>query len=253
MRKKKSLGQHFLHDPGVIRRIVTLIGPRLKEHIVEIGPGAGALTRALLPFVSSLDVIELDHEVVPILQANCNNSSKLHVYNADVLQLDFTRLQAPMHVVGNLPYNISTTLLFYLMENIKLIQNMHFMLQKEVAERIVAAPGSKTYGRLSVMLQYYCKVKLLLHIGSGAFSPPPKVDSAFIRLTPYESLPNPAHNIKVFGDIVCAAFNQRRKIIANSLKKYISASQLEKLDIDPLMRPEELGTPDFVKISNACF
>jgi 16S rRNA (adenine1518-N6/adenine1519-N6)-dimethyltransferase len=248
--RKKFLGQHFLHDPKVLERIVRLIAPGLSDHLIEIGPGEGALTARLLPLVYSMDVIELDRDVIPRLKNNCNNSNNLHIYMGDVLHIDFAQFQKPLRLVGNLPYNISTPLLFKAIEGINLIKDMHFMLQKEVAERIVAPSGSKIYGRLSVMVQYYCEVELLLNVGSGAFSPPPKVDSAFIRLIPRKSYSVMAQNEKLLGEIVRAAFCQRRKIISNGLKKYVVASQLEEISINPMLRPEQLQINEFVLISN---
>jgi 16S rRNA (adenine1518-N6/adenine1519-N6)-dimethyltransferase len=247
---KKSLGQYFLHDPNIIKKIVRAIILKPSDNLVEIGPGGGALTTKVLPLINSLDVIEIDKKIIPLLEKNCNHASNLHIHIQDVLKVDFTQFPSPLRLVGNLPYNISTPLLFHLIKNIQLIKDMHFMLQKEVAERITANPGSKTYGRLSVMLQYYCEVKILFQIGSGAFSPPPKVDSAFIRL-----IPRKYHNIAIldenkFSDIVRLAFNQRRKTIANNLKKYLAASQLETMRINSKSRPEQLSVNDFVLISN---
>lgn len=249
-RHKKFLGQHFLHDPRILEQIVSLIAPGPFDHIVEIGPGEGALTARLLPLVHSMDVIELDGDVISKLKNNCNNSENLRICLGDVLQIDFTQFAKPLRLVGNLPYNISTPLLFKAIESISLIKDMHFMLQKEVAERIVASVGSKIYGRLSVMVQYYCKVELLLHVGSGAFFPPPKVSSAFIRLIPRSTYSIAAQDERLLGEIVCAAFCQRRKIISNGLKKYIVASQLEEIGIDPMLRPEQLRVDEFVRISN---
>jgi 16S rRNA (adenine1518-N6/adenine1519-N6)-dimethyltransferase len=247
---KKFLGQHFLHDPGVLEKIVDFIAPQTLDHLVEIGPGEGALTARLLPLVNSMDVIEIDPEVIPTLKENCKNQKNLRVCIADVLRVDFAQFSAPLRLVGNLPYNISTPLLFKAIEYISVVKDMHFMLQKEVAERIVASPGSKIYGRLSVMLQYYCEIKLLLHVGSGAFFPPPKVSSAFIRLIPRKRHSVTAQNEKLLSEIVRDAFGKRRKTILNGLKKYITAAQLEEIGINPRLRPEQLGVDDFVLISN---
>jgi 16S rRNA (adenine1518-N6/adenine1519-N6)-dimethyltransferase len=249
-RKKKSLGQHFLHDPRIIEQIVDYVAPQPADHIVEIGPGAGALTSKLLPLVNSMDVVEIDHSVIPELKKNCENSEHLRICIGDVLRVDFAKFPSPLRLVGNLPYNISTPFLFKAVKNIDAVKDMYFMLQKEVAERIVASSGSKVYGRLSIMLQYYCEVELLLHVGSGAFSPPPKVDSAFIRLIPRKHYSIVAQDRELFGEIVRAAFCQRRKVISNGLKKYISASQLKEVGIDPVLRPEQLLVDDFVRISN---
>ena len=239
-----------MHDPNIIRQIVTFIAPQESEHLVEIGPGGGALTAKILPYVKTLEVIELDKDVIPILEKTCDYSSKLHIYITDVLQVDFTKFHAPIRLVGNLPYNISTPLLFYLLKNIALIQDMHFMLQKEVAERIIAKPGTKIYGRLSVMLQYHYETKLLLHIGSGAFSPAPKVTSAFIRFVPRKSQAIVAYDENNLNKIVRLAFGQRRKTILNTLKGHISVEQLEHLGINPKLRPEQLSVDEFVRISN---
>jgi len=246
--KKKSLGQHFLHDQYIIQKIIKAIMPQPIDHIIEIGPGAGVLTTKLLS-TNSLDVIEVDQEIIPILEKNCDYAPNLHIHTQDVLKVDFTQFQAPMRIVGNLPYNISTPLLFHLIKNIGLTKDWHFMLQKEVADRIVATPGSKTYGRLSVMLQYYCETKILFQIGSGAFSPPPKVDSAFVRF-----LPRKYHIVTLdenkLSEIVRQAFSQRRKTITNSLKHYFTTKQLTTLGIDPKSRPEQLSVDKFVLLSN---
>jgi len=169
------------------------------------------------------------------------------------LQFDFAELPQSLRIVGNLPYNISTPLLFKAIENIELIKDMHFMLQKEVADRIVARSGSKNYGRLSVMVQYYCETEMLLHVGSRAFSPPPKVDSAFIRLIPRKQHSMAVQDSRLFEDIVRSAFCQRRKMILNGLKKHITASQLKEVGVDPMVRPEQVGVDDFVRISNFVF
>lgn len=229
---------------------MSLIAPELSDCLVEIGPGEGALTSRLLPLLRFINVIELDGDVIPRLKNNCNNSENLHVYMGDVLQVDFTQFPKPFRLVGNLPYNISTPLLFKAIEYSNLIKDMHFMLQKEVAERIVASPGSKIYGRLSVMVQYYCEVKLLLNVGSGAFSPPPKVDSAFIRLIPRKNYLVMAQDEKLLCEVVRAAFCQRRKTISNGLKKYIAATQLEEVGVNSKSRPEQLQVNEFVLISN---
>lgn len=248
--KKKSLGQNFLRDQVILDRLVGFIAPQLTDNIAEIGPGDGALTKLLLPYVNKLNVIELDQEVIPHLNNNCNNSEKLHVFLGDILKFDLAQFSNNLRLVGNLPYNISTPILFKTIKHMPLIQDMHFMLQKEVAERITAAPGSKIYGRLSIMLQYYFQTSILIYIGAESFSPPPKVDSAFIRLRPHVLRPYTATNELLLGEIVTAAFCQRRKTISNSLKKYITPKQLEELNINPAIRPEQLSVENFVTISN---
>lgn len=250
-RKKKHLGQHFLHDQNIIKRIIKFIAPQPHENLIEIGPGAGALTVELLPYTSSLDVIELDRDVIPVLESNCEYAANLHVHVADVLKVDFAKFNPPLRLVGNLPYNISTPLLFHLLKYVVSIQDMHFMLQEEVAERIVALPGSKIYGRLSVMLQYYCQVDLLMKVGARSFAPPPKVNSAFVRLVPRQQPFVRVVDETNFSLVVRAAFSQRRKTVANSLKKIIAASVLEKIGINPELRPEKLSVDEFVLISNA--
>lgn len=257
---KKHFGQHFLRDQQVIQHIIQVIDIQPADHLVEIGPGLGALTTSLLSLVTSLDVIELDRDLIPKLRNLCEKASgKLNIYQADVLKFDFATListPSPLRIVGNLPYNISTPLLFHIIKNINIIKDMHFMLQLEVAQRLAAAPGSKDYGRLSVMVQYYCNVDLLFQVAPQSFYPAPAVDSAFVRLTPF--VPNKrkftAQNIDVFSNVVRAAFAQRRKTIHNNLKQIISAdtldAELRKLNIDPASRAEELTVEKFVQISN---
>lgn len=249
---KKKLGQHFLHDQNVITRIVKFINPKPDDNIVEIGPGLGALTVQILPQAKHMLAIELDKDVIPRLQNQCSQLGKLEVYNQDFLKTDLNQFPAPMRLVGNLPYNISTPILFKAIDNINNIKDMHFMLQKEVAQRIAAEPGSKTYGRLSIMVQYHCKVELLMHVGPGSFTPPPKVDSSIIRLIPKTQHSVQVLDNKLFGDIVRTAFCQRRKTIHNSLKEYITTEGLQSIGIDPKTRPEQLRVDEFVLISNSC-
>lgn len=254
MIKKKYLGQHFLNNQKIIAQIIEAVAPQPSDYFLEIGPGEGALTTKLLPLVHSINAIELDQDIIPALKKNCansKNSNSLYIHQADILKFDFTQFSPLFRLVGNLPYNISTPILFKAIENISLIKNMYFMLQKEVAERITAPPGSKTYGRLSVMLQYYCETELLLYVPPGAFSPPPKINSAFIKLTPRNIYKIVAQDKNLFSEIVRSAFCKRRKIISNSLKKYITAVQLKTININPTLRPEQLGVDEFVSISNA--
>jgi len=249
---KKKLGQHFLHDQNVIARIVKFINPKPGDNILEIGPGLGALTVQILPQAKHMLAIELDKDVIPRLQNQCAQLGDLKVYNQDFLKTDLSQFPTPIRLIGNLPYNISTPILFKAIDNIDSIKDMHFMLQKEVAQRIAAQPGSKTYGRLSIMVQYHCKVELLMHVGPGSFTPPPKVDSAIIRLTPKAQHSIQALDNKLFSDIVRTAFCQRRKTIHNSLKDYITTEGLQSIGIDPKTRPEQLGVDEFVLISNTC-
>lgn len=250
---RKRFGQHFLHEGFTVDKIVLAINPKKTDNMLEIGPGLGALTQRLLPHLTQLTAIELDRDLIPLLEKQCANLGALTIYQADALKFDLRSLgttNTPWRIVGNLPYNISTPLLFHLLEQISIIQDMHFMLQKEVVERIVAQPGDKNYGRLSVMIQYYCQVKKLFAVKPGAFQPPPKVDSAVIRLVPYQIRPWQAEDPVLLAKIVRAAFSYRRKMLRNNLGKLIDTKQFELLAIDPTKRPEQLSVKDYVKISN---
>lgn len=250
---RKRFGQHFLHESFVIDKIVQAIVPKKTDHMLEIGPGLGALTERLLPHLKSLTVIELDKDLIPLLQEKCATLGELIVYQGDVLKVDFQSLSKTKQVwrlVGNLPYNISTPLLFHCLEQANIIQDMHFMLQKEVVDRISARPGQSSYGRLSVMIQYYCQVQKLFNVSSGAFQPPPKVDSAVIRLIPYKVLPYKANDSLLFAEIVKNAFNHRRKMLRNNLAHWLQEQEFEQLKIKPTLRPEQLAISDYVKLAN---
>ena len=256
-RARKRFGQHFLHDENVIRRLVNAINPQAGESIIEIGPGAGALTFPLLQRCTELTAIELDRDLIQQLQLNAPPFGNLHLINSDVLQIDLSTLSltAPLRLVGNLPYNISTPLMFHMLKYRELLKDMHFMVQKEVAQRIIAHPGqpdfhSKHYGRLSIMMQYYCRCEYLFDVPPGSFSPPPKVDSAIIRLIPHTNPPFIVNDMDTFAALVLAAFNQRRKTIRNSLKNYISRESMLALGIDPNARAETLKLEDFALLSN---
>jgi 16S rRNA (adenine1518-N6/adenine1519-N6)-dimethyltransferase len=253
-RPRKRFGQHFLHDPGILQRLVHSIAPQAGEHLVEIGPGQGALTCLLLPVVGEMDAVELDRDLISILSANCADLGKLHIHSADALKFDFSPLASDgrlLRIVGNLPYNISTPLIFHLLEQAAVIQDMTFMLQQEVVKRMAAQPGGGVYGRLSIMVQYRCQVEDLFNVPPEAFRPPPKVHSSVVRLTPYKTLPNPARNENLLLQIVSQAFSQRRKTIRNSLKKWFTADELQALNIDPGLRPENLEVADYVRLSNS--
>jgi 16S rRNA (adenine1518-N6/adenine1519-N6)-dimethyltransferase len=250
---RKRFGQHFLHDVRVIQYIMAVIAPKKTEKIIEIGPGLGALTQYLLPLIGSLDVIELDRDIIPLLQKKCAALGELHIHQADALRFDFSQLTRQPHslrLVGNLPYNISTPLLFHLFNYIALIQDMYFMLQKEVVERMAAQPNEEAYGRLSVMVQYYCRVEMLFVVKPNAFTPPPKVDSAIVKLIPHTTIAYPAQDIKLFEEVVRLAFNQRRKTLKNSLQTLITADQLLSLNLDPTLRAENMHVESFVQIAN---
>lgn len=250
-RARKRFGQNFLHDPAIIQRIVDVINPQIDDNILEIGPGKGALTKLILERVNKLNVIEIDRDLVNVLEMSIGKDKRLKIHQADVLKINLTQFeQKDWRIVGNLPYNISTPLLFHLLTYRDCIKDMLFMLQKEVVDRICAKPGNKQYGRLSIMLQYYCDVESLFVIKPGAFNPSPKVDSAIVKLTP---LTKPRYELTSESSlelIVREAFSQRRKTIRNGLKKYIDESDILKLGIAPEIRAENLAVADFVKLAN---
>ena len=250
---RKRFGQNFLHDPGVINRIIRSIGPRESDHIVEIGPGQGALTNQLQASARKMDVVELDRDLIPWLKLQFGLNDNFTIHEADALNFDFATLREndeQLRIVGNLPYNISTPLIFHLVSYADIVEDMHFMLQKEVVDRMAAGAGENNYGRLSVMVQYYCKVDFVFHVGPGAFNPPPKVDSAIVRLTPYKELPNPCKDTRLLDRVVKSAFAMRRKTIRNGLKQLITGDELEQLGVDPSLRPERLPLESFVKIAD---
>ena len=245
LRARKRFGQHFLHDPLVLEHIVEAISPSPTDHIVEIGPGRGALTRLLLEAPhASLDAIEIDRDLVGLLR---NHNLPLTLHESDALEFDFGALArergGKLHVVGNLPYNISTPLLFHLLSNAAAIEDMHFMLQREVVDRIVASPGGDAYGRLTVMLAPWVHAESLFEVDPEAFRPPPKVWSAVVRLT---VLPQPAFEISPhFAAVVSAAFSHRRKTLRNALKDVVTREQIESCGVDPGARPETLAPEEF--------
>jgi 16S rRNA (adenine1518-N6/adenine1519-N6)-dimethyltransferase len=256
---RKRFGQNFLHDQGIIRHIVACIRPKSEQHIVEIGPGLGAITEHLLATAGHLDVVELDRDLLPYLRiAFASYGDNLRIHEADALQFDFSSLSKDnsntpkelLRIVGNLPYNISTPLIFHLLSYTDLIADMHFMLQKEVVLRLAAGAGTNNYGRLSIMAQYFCRVDNLFEVPPEAFDPRPKVDSAIVRMAPYTVLPHPANDFKHFESLVKSGFAQRRKTLRNNLKGITNDEQLQSLGIDPSIRPERLTVGDFVAISN---
>lgn len=252
-RARKRFGQNFLHDAGVIHRILRAIHAKPGERLVEIGPGQGALTEGLLDSGAQLDVVELDLDLIPILQAKFAGRENFNLNQGDALKFDFSRLSqepASLRIVGNLPYNISTPLIFHLLEHAQLIRDMHFMLQKEVVERLAAQPGGGDWGRLSIMVQYHCRVEHLFNVGPGAFNPAPKVDSAIVRLVPHETLPHPARDHRQLERVVREAFNQRRKTLRNTLKGLLDAEAIEAAGVDGSLRPEQLDLAAFVRLSD---
>ena len=248
---RKRFGQHFLHDAGILRKIVQAIAPERGDNLVEIGPGEGALTLPLLRAAGHLTAIELDRDLVPRLRAAAEDVGTLEIVNADVLTIDFAALarNGTLRLVGNLPYNISTPILFHCIEHIDAIRDMHFMLQKEVVDRMAARPGSKVYGRLSVMLQLACRVDPLLHVPPGAFRPPPKVESAVVRLTPHAADQRRFADDALVARIVKAAFGQRRKTLANALGDIASADLIAAAGVDPRARAEALAPAAFVTLA----
>ena len=249
-RTRKRFGQHFLHDRGVIERLLRSIDPKPGERFVEIGPGDGALTYPLLARIGKLTAIELDRDLIPRLRERGGDA--LELIEADALTVDLTTLAAgrPIRLVGNLPYNISTPILFHALTHAAVVQDMHFMLQKEVVDRMGADPGSKTYGRLSVMLQARCRVEPLFKVGPGAFQPPPKIDSAIVRLVPLPvaevGLQDPAR----FEAVVRAAFGQRRKTLRNSLAGLADSATLQAVGIDPQARAEVVPVAAWIALAN---
>ncbi len=253
-RPRKRLGQHFLHDPGFVQRILDAVDPQPTEHVVEIGPGLGALTRDLLRRVGHLDVVELDRDVVPHLRAACAGLGELAVHRADAVHFDFAALRGagpPLRVVGNLPYNVSTPLLFHLLDQIDHITDMHVMLQKEVVQRLAASPGNGDYGRLSIMVQCQCRVERLFNVPPAAFRPPPRVDSAVARLRPHAAPPVRLADPAVFKHLVTQAFSQRRKTLRNALRGILDTEQIQAQGLDPGLRPEVLSLEAYARLANA--
>jgi 16S rRNA (adenine1518-N6/adenine1519-N6)-dimethyltransferase len=249
---RKRFGQHFLHDPQVIARIIDAIAPNPGERIVEVGPGRGALTWGLLARARRLDAIEIDRDLAAELRADGRAGSGLTVHVEDALGTDFVALRAggaPLRVVGNLPYNISTPLLFTLLEQRAALGDMHFMLQKEVVDRMAAQPGGKDYGRLTVMLGAYAQVDALFDVGPGAFQPRPKVWSAVVRLRPSPEPRFALGSDRVFRMLVTNAFSHRRKTLRNGLKGFLTGEQIEACGVDPNLRPEVLAPADFGRLA----
>lgn len=252
---RKRFGQNFLQDYSVIARLNDAIAAKSDDNIVEIGPGQGALTEPLLKSVSKLNVIELDRDLIPILEQKFQDKD-LTIFSSDALKFDFTQLfnDKPLRVVGNLPYNISTPLLFHLLQYQQNIQDMHFMLQLEVVDRLSAKPSSKSYGRISVICQYYCAVDKLFLVPPEAFDPVPKVMSAIVLLKP-RIYPIAVKDEILFRRVVKCSFAQRRKTLRNNLKQLLNAEQLDTLSINLGLRPEQLSVDDYVNLSNevSCF
>lgn len=255
MRARKRFGQHFLHDPAVIQRIVDCIDPQPDQTLVEIGPGTGALTLPLLEHCGRLHVIELDRELAPLLRQQYEEVGTLYVHQADALRFDFAVLaetDGELRLAGNLPYNISTPLLFRVLALGKAVKDMHFMLQREVAQRLTAVPGSKTYGRLTVSASARAQVQQLFDVGPGAFKPAPRVQSSIVRLIPRDPDFEIA-NIELFDRIVGAAFGQRRKTVANALKGIADRDQIAAAGLNPGARAEQIEAAGFAALTAVLF
>ena len=250
---RKRFGQHFLHDPRIIGKILAAVAPKPGDALVEIGPGLGAITLPLLEQAGALTAIELDRDVIPPLEAAAASKGRLRIVQGDALEVALRPL-APaggkLRLVGNLPYNISTPLLFHFLDEADCVQDMHFMLQKEVVQRMAAKPGGKEYGRLTVMLASRCRVEPLFNIGPGAFRPPPKVDSAFVRLTPYTTPPFPIVDRARYATLVSQAFSHRRKTLKNALTGLVDEAAIVAAGIDPKARPETLSAEQYARLSN---
>ncbi|MFA6040485.1 MAG: 16S rRNA (adenine(1518)-N(6)/adenine(1519)-N(6))-dimethyltransferase RsmA [Methylophilus sp.] len=246
---KKRFGQNFLTDQAIIASLINEIAPRADDLMVEIGPGLGALTQPLLKQLNHLHVVEIDRDIIQWMQS-FYPVDKISIHNSDVLKFDFSQIAPRIRVVGNLPYNISSPILFRLLDNVSQIIDMHFMLQKEVVERMVAQPSTPAYGRLSVMLQYRLQMEYLITVPPEAFEPAPKVESAFVRCVPHAALPYPAKDEALFAKVVLAAFGQRRKTLRNTLKGLLDDAGFAELNIDSQLRAENLHLAQFVAIAN---
>ena len=246
---KKRFGQNFLTDQSVIASLVDAISPKADDLMVEIGPGLGALTKPLLQRLNLLHVVEVDRDIIAWMQKEYANEA-ITIHNADALKFNFASMGNNLRVTGNLPYNISTPILFHLLDNVSHITDMHFMLQKEVVERMVASPSTPAYGRLSVMLQYHLRMEYLITVPPESFEPAPKVESAFVRCVPHAALPFVAKDENHFAKIVLAAFGQRRKTLRNTLKGLLDDDGFTALNISSQLRAENLSVSQFVAISN---
>lgn len=253
---RKRFGQNFLVDRNVIDKIIRVVQPQAGDSIVEIGPGRGALTLPLLEKVNALDVVELDFDLIPGLQQLADmapDKGRLTIHQGDALKFDFNRLvrdRQKLRIVGNLPYNISTPLLFHLLDFAVAIKDIHVMLQKEVVDRLAATPGTADYGRLTVMMQYHCEVTPLFNVASGSFKPAPKVDSGFAKLRPYQTPPYPCRDEKLLSGLVKQAFAQRRKTLRNNLKNLLNVEQISHAGVDPGARAETVTVAQFVQLAN---
>lgn len=250
----KNLGQHFLSDKETILAIIDAINPKPNDKIIEIGPGLGAITKLIINYINYMTVIEFDINLANRLAKHSCLRSKLNIIQKDVMKINFTILAAqlgkPIRIFGNLPYNISTSIILYLLKYINNIQDMHFMFQKEVADRLIASPNNKNYGRLSILVQYYCKIIPILNISAKCFKPIPKVDSTILRIIPYTTLPFPVYNLYNLVELTKTAFHQRRKILRNSLSMLFNEKQLLQQGIDAKLRAENITIEQYCRLAN---
>jgi 16S rRNA (adenine1518-N6/adenine1519-N6)-dimethyltransferase len=246
---RKRFGQNFLVDSGIIAAIVSAIGPQKDQTLVEIGPGLGAITEPLMARLDHLHVVEIDRDLIARLKKQ-HTPERMTIHEGDALNFDFATIGKDLRLVGNLPYNISTPLLFHLASYVGIVHDMHFMLQKEVVERMVAVPGETDFSRISVMLQYRFHIEWLIDVPPESFDPPPKVQSAFVRLIPKDVSELNAKDPAKFAQVVQTAFSQRRKMLRNTLKSILSDAGFAELGIVPTCRAEDLTVEDYVRIAN---
>ena len=246
---RKRFGQNFLVDGGIIAAIISAIDPKRDETVVEIGPGLGAITEPLMARVNHLHVVEIDRDLIARLKKQ-HSPGRMTIHEGDALAFDFSSIGRDLRLVGNLPYNISTPLLFHLAEYVDIVRDMHFMLQKEVVERMVAEPGDADFGRLSVMLQYRFYLEWLIDVPPESFEPPPKVQSAVVRLIPKPQSELLAKSQEKLSQVVLTAFSQRRKMLRNTLKPLLAEADFAELGIDPTRRAEDIPVEDYVRIAN---
>lgn len=244
MQPRKRFGQNFLHDQNVIQKIIQAVNPRPNDHLLEIGPGRGALTQDLVNSGANLTLVEIDRDLAQNLRLRFD----ITILEQDILAFDLTDLPSPLKIVGNLPYNISTPLLFHLFAHLTMIEDMTFMLQQEVVNRMVASPGGKEYGRLSVMCQYHCEIEKMFTVAPGSFTPAPKVQSAVVKLWPRKS--SIQTNTELLNGILQDAFSRRRKTLRNALGNHLNETELESLGIDPGLRPQNLSVAQYVACAN---
>ncbi|MBK7465301.1 MAG: 16S rRNA (adenine(1518)-N(6)/adenine(1519)-N(6))-dimethyltransferase RsmA [Betaproteobacteria bacterium] len=246
---RKRFGQNFLVDSGIIAAIVSAIGPQKDQMLVEIGPGLGAITEPLMARLDHLHVVEIDRDLIARLKKQ-HTPERMTIHEGDALNFDFATIGKDLRLVGNLPYNISTPLLFHLASYVGIVHDMHFMLQKEVVERMVAVPGETDFSRISVMLQYRFHIEWLIDVPPESFDPPPKVQSAFVRLIPKDVSELNAKDPAKFAQVVQTAFSQRRKMLRNTLKSILSDAGFAELGIVPTCRAEDVTVEDYVRIAN---